>query len=431
MKDKGGYMRIVNYWRLKETFFDSQTSDIPPRVYKIIKEVKNYGNMAVNKYTKKFDKISLTDFKITSAEIVSAYRNIDKRLIDAIKCAKKNIQKFSLAQLRQLKSIRVAITQGVFAEQKIIPINRVGIYVPGGNFPLISTVLMCGVPAIVAGVKEIVLCSPPGHNGSIHPAILATAKVLGIKEIYKIGGIQAIAALAYGTETIKPVDKIFGPGNIYVATAKKIVYGDVGIDFIAGPTEILIIADDSAEPEIVAADLLAQAEHDTNAVPILVTTSNNLAKKVVLAIKKQLTYLKTKDIAMKAINKNGLIIIVKNLTQAIDIANKKAPEHLELQIQNPFKYINKLRNYGSLFVGRYSAEALGDYSSGLNHTLPTSGSARFTGGLHIKDFLKLQTVLIVNKNGLNEIGPTAEVLAEAEGLYGHFNSIKIRERYGD
>ncbi len=398
-----------------------------PDVYQIINEVKKCGNVAVHKYTKKFDKVALKDFRVTRRDLDDAYCKIDKELMDAIKIAKRNIEKFSFAQLKQLKNLRVKITHGIIAEQKVIPINRIGIYVPGGRFPLISTVLMCGVPAITAGVKEVVLCSPPGYNGSIHPAILATARLLGIKEIYKIGGIQAIAALAYGTETIKPVDKIFGPGNIYVASAKKVVYGDVGIDFIAGPTEILIIADKSAEPEIIAADLLAQAEHDTNAIPILVTDSNDLAKKVKREIIKQLSFLTTKTIAEKSIQKNGLIIIVKNLNQAITIANKKAPEHLELQIKNPLRYINKLKNYGSLFVGRYSAEALGDYSSGLNHTLPTCGSARYTGGLHIKDFLKFQTILTVNKNGLKKIGPIAEMIAKAEGLYGHINSIKIRE----
>ncbi|MEO0129579.1 MAG: histidinol dehydrogenase [candidate division WOR-3 bacterium] len=422
-------MRTITYLNLNEKIFEQQCEDILFDVYKIINEVKKYGDVAVNKYTKKFDKVALTNFRITPKDLKDAYCKIDKELMSAIKIAKMNIENFSIAQLKQLKNLRVKIAKGVIAEQKVIPINRIGIYVPGGKFPLISTVLMCGIPAIVAGVKEIVLCSPPGYKGSIHPAILATAKLLGIKEIYKIGGIQAIAALAYGTETIKPVDKIFGPGNIYVATAKKFVYGDVGIDFMAGPTEILIIADSSAKPEIIAADLLAQAEHDTNAVPILVTNSNGLAKKVKREIKKQLRFLKTKEIAEKSIQKNGLIIIVKNLNQAIDIANKKAPEHLELQIKNPTKYIKKLKNYGSLFVGRYSAEALGDYSSGLNHTLPTGGSARYTGGLHIKDFLKFQTVLIVDKNGLKKIGLSAEMIAKAEGLYGHFNSIKIREKY--
>ncbi len=420
-------MRIINYQDLKEKNLDYQIEDILPDIDKIIKAVRRYGNLALHKYTKKFDKVAITDFRVSSRELKNSWRRIDRQLIKAIERAKENIEKFSLAQRQQLKNLRIKIAQGVIAEQRIIPINRIGIYVPGGRFPLISTVLMCGVPARIAGVKEIVLCSPPVYNDSIHPAILATARVLGINEIYKIGGIQAIAALAYGTETIKPVDKIFGPGNKYVAGAKKIVFGDVGVDFIAGPTEILIIADDSAKPEIIAADLLAQAEHDTNAIPILLTTSIDLIKKVKREIRKQLNNLKTKEIASESIKKNGLIIKVKDLNQAVEIANKKAPEHLELQVKNPSRYINKLKNYGSLFVGSYAAEALGDYSSGLNHTLPTGGAARYTGGLHIKDFLKFQTVLFVDKNGLKEIGPIADIIAKSEGLYGHSSSIKIRQ----
>ncbi|MEO0226368.1 MAG: histidinol dehydrogenase, partial [candidate division WOR-3 bacterium] len=294
-------------------------------------------------------------------------------------------------------------------------------------FPLVSTVLMCGVPAKVAGIKEIVLCSPPTHNNSIHPAILATAHLIGIKEVYRVGGIQAIAALAYGTESMKPVDKIFGPGNIYVTTAKKLVYGDVGIDFIAGPSEILIIADKTAEVKIIAADLLAQAEHDVDASAILITNSKRLAENVKKEVKRQLQKLNTKEIANASLKKKGVIIFVKNMDQAIEIANKKAPEHLELQVKNPNKFIDKLKNYGSLFIGKYSAEVLGDYSSGLNHTLPTGGAARYTGGLHIKDFLKIQTVLKVDKMGFENISAIAEKLARIEGLYGHLNSIGIRK----
>ena len=424
---KGGILRIINYQNLKEKKLDYQTEDILPDIDKIIKEVRKYGNVVVNKYTKKFDKVAITDFRVNFRELNNSLCRIDRQLIKAIEIAKTHIEKFSIAQRQQLKNLRVKITQGVIAEQRIIPINRIGIYVPGGRFPLISTVLMCGVPARIAGVKEIVLCSPPSFNDSIHPAILATARLLGIKEIYKIGGIQAIAALAYGTETIKPVDKIFGPGNKYVAGAKKNVFGDVGIDFIAGPTEILIIADDSAKPETIAADLLAQAEHDTNAIPVLVTTSIDLIKKVKKEIRKQLKNLKTKGIAAESIKRNGLIIIVKDLNQAFEIANKKAPEHLELQVKNPRRYVDRFKNYGSLFVGSYAAEALGDYSSGINHTLPTNRAARYTGGLHIKDFLKFQTVLYVDKKGLKRIGPIADIIAKSEGLDGHSISIKIRE----
>ncbi|MEO0094379.1 MAG: histidinol dehydrogenase [candidate division WOR-3 bacterium] len=422
-------MRIINYKDLKKDFFKCQPTYSIADVYKIIKDVKKNGDRAVERYTKRFDKVLIKDFRVRPQELRDAYDNIDSDILNAIKKAKRNIEKFSLAQLRQLKDFKIAITKGVYAGQKIIPIKRIGIYVPSGKFPLVSTVLMCGVPAKVAGIKEIVLCSPPTHNNSIHPAILATAYLIGIKEVYRVGGIQAIAALAYGTESIKSVDKIFGPGNIYVATAKKLVYGDVGIDFIAGPSEILIIADKTAEAKIIAADLLAQAEHDIDANAILITNSKGLAENVRKEVEKQLQKLKTKEIADASLRKNGFIILVKDIGQAIEIANKKAPEHLELQVRNPDKFINKLRNYGSLFIGKYSAEVLGDYSSGLNHTLPTGGSTRYTGGLHIKDFVKIQTILKVNKNGFKKVGPIAEKFAQIEGLNGHFNSIGIRFDY--
>ncbi|MGB9720540.1 MAG: histidinol dehydrogenase [bacterium] len=419
-------MRIVDYVELKKDFYEHEDTFNLYTINRVIDNVRKYGDQAIRRYTRRFDNVVLDDFRIKPAEIKRAYLLTNPHITKAIQQAMSNIRKFSCVQLNQLRNFRLHVSPGVMAEQKIIPINRIGIYVPGGRFPLVSTVLMCGVPAKIAGVREIVLCSPPTYKNTIHPAILASAKIVGISEIYKIGGAQAIAALAYGTETITRVDKIFGPGNIYVTTAKKLVFGDAGIDFVAGPTEILIIADRFAEPDIIAADLLAQAEHDTNAIPILVTNSTVLAESVKKEVKRQLKVLKTKSIAQESLKKNGLIITVKNLNQAIEIANKKAPEHLELQVKNPQRYIGKFKNYGSLFIGRYSAEALGDYSSGLNHTLPTNGSARYTGGLHIKDFLKIQTILKVNKKGLKEIGPIAEQLAHTEGLWGHLNSIRIR-----
>lgn len=420
-------MQIIDYKRLKEEFFEYKSKYKFKDVYRIIEDVKKNGNRAVRKYTRIFDRVLINNFKVKPEELKDAYDNIDSDLLNKIKKAKTNIEKFSRMQLKQLKDFKIAITDGVYAEQKVMPIKRIGIYVPGGRFPLVSTVLMCGIPAKVAGVEEIVLCSPPSYNFSVHPAILATAYLIGIREIYRIGGIQAIATLAYGTQSIKPVDKIFGPGNIFVTTAKKVVYGDVGIDFIAGPTEVFIIADSSAEPAIIAADLLAQAEHDTDAVPILVTDAISLAREVKKEIERQLLGMQTKEVAKKSLKKNGIIIIVKNIAQAVEIANKKAPEHLELQVKNPDKFINKLKNYGSLFVGKYSAEVLGDYSSGLNHTLPTGRAARYTGGLHIKDYLKIHTILKVNKKGLKKIGPVAEGIAKIEGLFGHLNSIRVRK----
>ncbi len=419
-------MHIIEYKGLKDRFFACDKKLAIKSVQTIIEDVRKYGDKAVTKYTKEFDRVVLNQIRVGAGEIKRAFQKVDPGLLNALNTAKLNIERFSRYQLRQLKDFKVRIIPGVVAEQHVIPINRIGIYVPGGRFPLVSTVLMCGVPAKIAGVKEIVLCSPPSFNNSIHPAILATARLIGISEIYRIGGAQAIAALAYGTETIWRVDKIVGPGNVYVTMAKKYAYGDAGIDFIAGPSEILIIADDTAEPGIIAADLLSQAEHDIEAIPVLVTTSHRLAQSVNIEVEKQLKRLKTSEIANKSLNKNGLIILVRNLEQAIEFANKKAPEHLELQVRNPGRYINQLRNYGSLFIGPYSAEVLGDYCAGINHTLPTGGSARYTGGLHIKDFLKLQTVLKVNKKGFKKISPIAEQLAQLEGLSGHLNSILIR-----
>jgi len=285
---------------------------------------------------------------------------------------------------------------------------------------------MCAVPARVAGVKEVVVCSPPSHRRSIHPAVLIAADVVGVDEIYRVGGAQAIAAMAYGTQTIRKVDKIVGPGNKYVVSAKREVWGVVGIDFLAGPTEIMIIADKTADPKTIAADLLAQAEHDVEAIPILVTTSLELAEEVQKEIELQLRELVTRDTAGASIQRNGMVILVNDMQEAIHVANEKAPEHLSLQVGRPQDHLAELRNYGSLFVGGYSAEALGDYSGGINHTLPTNGCARYTAGLSVKDFIRLQTILEVTKEGLMVIGPTAKTLAEIEGLDGHAKSIAMR-----
>lgn len=422
-------MRIIEYKKIKESFFESNWKSDLRVVNTIIKKVKKYGDSAVKHYTKMFDGVMLRQIRVDKQELAKAFQKLDRKVLKALNIAKFNIEKFSRSQIKQLKDFRVKVASGVIAEQRVIPINRIGIYVPGGRYPLVSTVLMCGVPAFVAGVREVVICTPPAHDNAIHPAILATAKLVGIKEIYKMGGAQAIAAMAYGTETIKPVDKIFGPGNRYVTLAKKMVFGDAGIDFIAGPSEILIIADASAAPEIIAADLLSQAEHDVDAIPVLVTDSSTLAKKVRSEIKRQLVFLRTREIAEKSLNKNGLIILVENIEQAMEIANKKAPEHLEIQVKNANRYVDKLKNYGSLFVGRYSAEVFGDYCAGINHTLPTNSSARYTGGLHIKDFLKIQTVLRVTKKGLENLGSVADELSRIEGLNGHTQAIKMRRNW--
>jgi len=419
-------LKVIKYNEITEDFFKYKEIEEVTNVRKIINDVRKNGDRALKKYTKQFDKTELDQIQISGIEIENAYKKASKEEITAIEKATENIKEFSKKQKEQFKNFEFEIKKGVFTGQIINPINRVGIYVPGGNFPLVSTLLMCAIPAQVAGVSEIAVTSPPTFEGSIHPLILSVAYVLKITEIYKLGGTQAIAALAYGTETVKNVDKIFGPGNKYVQFAKKEVFGNVGIDFIAGQTEIMIIADETAEAKIIASDLLSQAEHDIDAMPILATTSERLAKLVLNEIEVKLKSISTKDIARQSLERNGLIILLNDIREGIELANKRGPEHLEVQTREPEKHTNKLHNYGSLFIGKYSAEVLGDYSSGLNHTLPTNTTSRYTGGLCVKDFLKLQTTLRVTKEGLEEIGPVAEKLAEIEGLHAHLESIRSR-----
>ncbi len=417
-------MRIAR--NLEEGFFEYR-EEVRDEVKRIIDDVRQNGDEALKRYTSRFDGVSLkdlrVDFKIEETEIGE---------IKAIKTSIDNVKKFAEKQLEHFKNIDYEIAPGVFTGQRVIPIERVGIYVPGGRYPLVSTLIMCAVPAKVAGVGEIVICTPPSYRGTVHPVILAVVGLIGVHEVYAVGGAQAIAAMAYGTETIKKVDKIVGPGNRYINLAKKEVFGAVGIDFIAGPTEILIIADETSNPEIIAADLLAQAEHDVDALPILVTNSTELAERVQKEVKSRVEKLQTKDVAGKTMEKNGVIVLVDSLEDAVTIANRRAPEHLELQVKEPGKYVDKIKNYGTLFIGKLAAVALGDYSSGLNHTLPTNTGARYTGGLSVKDFLKLQTALRVTEKGIKEIGPVAKTLAKIEGLDGHARSIEVRiKKEGD
>lgn len=392
---------------------------ITKTVNKIIEDVKNKGDIAVSYYTKKFDKIELDNFIVTKSEIKGAYRLVDKETIKALKFAKKNIEFFAKLQMRQFRDFEVK-KDGVILGQKIVPIEKIGVYIPGGNYPLPSTALMCIVPAKLAGVKEILACSP-----KIKPETIVAADIAGADKIFRIGGVQAIAAMAYGTKTIPKVDKIVGPGNIYVTAAKKAVYGDCGIDFLAGPSEIMIIADESADYKLLAIDLLAQLEHDVNAKAFLLINSRRLIKKVKNEIEKQILDLSTKDIIKKSI-KNFEVIFVKKIEDAIVVANKIAPEHLELQMKNPEIYLKKLRNYGSLFLGEYSATAFGDYCSGINHVLPNNGGARFTSGLSVRDFIKLQTYQKMDFKGIKKLAPTALKLSSIEGLEAHKKSVEVR-----
>jgi histidinol dehydrogenase len=419
-------MRIIKGKELKREFFDYREVEEVSLVKEIIQAVRHKGDKAIKHYTRQYDGVDIEKIKVDNSKIREAYKHVPKELISAIEQSSENIRKFADLQLNQFRDFEAEIVSGVFCGQKVMPIQKVGVYVPGGNFPLLSTLIMCIIPAKVAGVETVSVCSPPTYKGAIHPSILVAADLVGVNNIYQVGGVQAIAAMAYGTETIKRVDKIVGPGNKFVTQAKKDVFGAVGIDFIAGPSEIMIIADETADPDIVAIDLIAQAEHDIDAKPILITTSEELANKVKKAILHHINNLKTKNIAQISIEQNGIAILVDELDEAIAIANKKAPEHLELQVKNPQKIVNLFKNYGSLFIGKNSAEVLGDYSSGLNHTLPTNTTARYSGALGVHNFLKIQNTLNVTAKGLLKIGHIAETLAEAEGLDGHRKSIKIR-----
>lgn len=412
-------MKIVKSENIGESFFSKEEAESIDSVEEILEDVRKNGDEAVKRYTKKFDNIELEESKISDPEIKKAYEKIDRKIISNLKKSAKNIRNFAQKQLSQFKGFEIENANGVLG-QKIIPIEKVGCYVPGGRYPLPSSALMSAIPAKVAGVKQIIVCSP-----KIKPSVIVAADIAGADKIFNVGGIQAIGAMAFGTETIPKVDKIVGPGNKYVTAAKKEVFGEVGIDFLAGPSEITTIADSKANPKIIAADLLAQSEHDPESKPNLITTSKNIAEAVNEELSKQLDKLKTKETARQSL-KNGRIIIVKSLKEAVKIADKISPEHLELQIESPQKLVDKLSNYGSLFIGEYSAEVFGDYCSGTNHILPTNKASRYTGGLSVKDFLKFVTYQKTSKKGANKLSKIASKIAQTEGLDGHKKSAEFR-----
>jgi histidinol dehydrogenase len=377
-------------------------------------------------FTLKYDGVHLRQFLVPEGEVRSAEQAIGKGLLTNMKKAAASIRRFAEHQRRSYADFDVELEPGVVTGQRIVPLERVGVYVPGGRYPLFSSLLMGALPARTAGVEQIVVCSPPRSDGSLPPALLAAAHICGVTEVYAIGGAHAIAAMAFGTQSISPVDKIVGPGNRYVTAAKQAVSGRVGIDLIAGPSEVMIIADDTAAPAYVASDLLAQAEHDQDAVAILVTASREMADRVESEVEKQLEGLGTSNTIRRALDANGMIVLVDCLKEAVEFANRKAPEHLQLCVDQAETWKNELKNYGTLFIGPLASVTLGDYSSGLNHILPTNASARFTGGLGVKDFLKVQTVLEVDRRGLESIGPTASGLAQAEGLEAHARAVALR-----
>lgn len=396
------------------------------RVTEILADVKERRDAALFEYTKKFDgaDISTDNLVVTEEEIREAYETVDPSLVEIIRKALVNIRAYHEKQRRY--SWFDSNPNGSMLGQKITPLRRVGVYVPGGKAVYPSSVLMNIVPAKVAGVEEIVMTTPPGKDGKVNPTTLVAAKEAGADVIYKVGGAQAIAALAYGTESIPKVDKIVGPGNIYVALAKKAVYGHVSIDSIAGPSEILIIADDTANPRYVAADLLSQAEHDEMASAILVTTSRRLAEKVSKEAEQFVAQLSRKDILQKSLDNYGYILIAETLDDAIDAANEIASEHLEIVTANAFEVMMKVRNAGAIFIGEYSSEPLGDYFAGPNHVLPTNGTAKFFSPLSVDDFIKKSSIIYYSKDALRPVHEDIIRFAEAEQLTAHANSIRVR-----
>lgn len=400
--------------------------DVLDAVEEILEDVRKNGDSAVIKYTNKFDSknISEQNVKVSVDEIKKAYENVDKKFIEAIKTAKENIWFYHEKQKQN--SWMTTKEDGIILGQQIRALDMVGIYVPGGTAAYPSSVLMNTIPAKVAGVKKIIMVTPPSKDGSINPNILVAADIAGVDEIYKVGGAQGVAALAYGTKSIPKVDKIVGPGNIFVAMAKRSVYGFVDIDMIAGPSEILVIADETGDAKYIAADLMSQAEHDVLASSILVTTSQELADKVKEELERQVQYLERKEIILSSLKNYGGIIIVENMKEAIDMANIIAPEHLEVMVQEPFLLLGELKNAGSIFLGKYAPEPLGDYIAGPNHVLPTSGSAKFFSPLSVDDYIKKSSYIYYSKEGLAKVKDKAVTIAETEGLTAHANSIKVR-----
>ena len=418
-------IKILDYSALGDKIFDRQEQKINVEeiVTEIIEKVKTKGDEALFEYALKFDKAKLESIEVTKEEFDEALSLVEPKFLEILKKASENIKNFHSKQVR--KGFKIE-EDGKIIGQKITPVERAGLYVPGGTAAYPSTVLMDSIPAKIAGVKEVCITTPPNSEGKINPVILASAKIAGVDKVYKVGGAQAIAALAYGTETIKKVDKIVGPGNAFVAEAKRQVFGKVSIDMIAGPSEILVIADGKSNPKHVASDLLSQAEHDKMASAVLVTESIELAKAVSEEIEIQLEKLPRKEIARVSIDTNGKIIVAKDLEEVIEVSNRIAPEHLELIVDDPFLYLDKVTNAGSVFMGRFCPEALGDYFAGPNHTLPTSGTARFSSPLSVDDFIKKTQFTYYTKEALEKVYKDVAYFAEKEGLDAHAKSATVR-----
>lgn len=404
---------------------ENPTANVEAAVSEIIANVAKSGDKALFEYCEKFDKAKLSTLEVTPEEIDEAFASVDEKFVKIIEEAAENVRAFHSKQVRN--SFIISEKNGVVTGQKVMPIEKVGLYVPGGTAAYPSTVLMDSIPAKIAGCSEIVMVTPPSKDGKVNPVILAAAKIAGVDRIFKLGGAQAVAALAYGTESVPKVDKIVGPGNAYVAEAKKQVFGRVSIDMIAGPSEILVVADSLSNATYIAADLLSQAEHDKNASAVLVTDSYAFAEAVSAELERQIPLLPRAEIARYSIDNNGKIIVAENnLSLAIDIANEIAPEHLELSVDNPFDYLDRVKHAGSIFMGRYCPEALGDYFAGPNHTLPTSGTARFSSPLGVEDFIKTSQFTYYTKEALSEVYDKIAYFARKEGLDAHARSAEVR-----
>ncbi len=420
-------IKIYEMGKLKdEEIFarNEPTSSVEDVVSDIIANVREKGDEALRDYCQRFDHVALNDFLVSPKELEAAIQKVEPEFIEILEEAAKNIRTFHEKQLRQ--SFIMTEKPGVVLGQRVIPLERVGLYVPGGTAAYPSTVLMDAIPAQIAGVSEIVMVTPPSKEGSVNPYILAAAHVAGVGRIFKVGGAQAVAALAYGTESIPRVDKIVGPGNAFVAEAKKQVFGQVNIDMIAGPSEVLVLADGASDPRYVAADLLSQAEHDKNASAVLVTDSLALAEQVQAEIEVQLKTLKREEIARTSIENNGKIIVCRDLMEGVDTANRIAPEHLEICVDQPFDYLGLINNAGSVFLGRYNPEPLGDYFAGPNHTLPTSGTARFYSPLSVDDFVKKLQYSYYTREALEKDYDKVSFFANKEGLTAHARAVDIR-----
>ncbi|RAK19972.1 histidinol dehydrogenase [Anoxybacillus vitaminiphilus] len=415
--------RIANTVSLKRSL-ETGTEEQRQQVLAIIDDVKRNGDQALKEYTKKFDGVSLQSLCVSEQEIEQAYTRVNEEMVEIIREAAENIRDYHERQKRE--SWMMMKEDGTILGQKVTPLDAVGLYVPGGTAAYPSSVLMNVIPAQVAGVKRIVIVSPPNKQGTLPAGVLVAANELGVKEIYKVGGAQAIAALAYGTETIQPVDKIFGPGNIYVALAKREVFGQVAIDMIAGPSEIVVLADETAKANEIAADLLSQAEHDERASSILVTPSMKLALEVASEVKKQLETLPRKEIAAASLENYGAIYVTDTLEEAVAAVNELAPEHLEIITKDPMSLIGQIRNAGAIFLGRFSSEPVGDYFAGTNHVLPTNGTARFSSGLSVDEFVKKSSIILYSEQALQENYTKIAALARLEGLEAHARAVEER-----